>query len=171
MAIKRAALEPAAPNWRRALPATATPRDHPWDIAHDFASQPPTAAAPPVQFVEPDFLQEFIYEPPPEPRAMFPFGEARSCEVGIPNANWPTRPEFAWHLRDEFSQLASARVLVGQPAGNRVRVGILDTGFDPNHSTLPLRLLTELPDATLGACGQLCIRGGCGDLRSGGEQY
>jgi len=74
---------------------------------------------------------------------MFRFG-GRACELGTPNPNWPSRTEFAWHLSDEFSQLASARALVGAPAGNRIRVGILDTGFDPTHSTLPLQLLLKL---------------------------
>jgi hypothetical protein len=135
---------PAAPAWLVARPVTTTPRVHPWDLAHDFASQPPTRATPPVQFVEPDLLQGYVYEPLPSPRAMFEFGVARACEVGSPNPNWPSRPEFAWHLSDEFSQLASARTHIGTPAGNRVRVGILDTGFDPAHSTLPLQLLLEL---------------------------
>jgi hypothetical protein len=37
------------------------PRAHPWDLAHDFASQPSTLATPPVQFVEPDLLQRFVW--------------------------------------------------------------------------------------------------------------
>jgi hypothetical protein len=126
-----------------ATPATTTPRAHPWDLAHDFASQPSTLATPPVQFVEPDLLQGFVYETPPESREMFRFG-GRVCEPGAPSSDWPSREEFAWHLGDGFSQLASARALVGAPSGNRVRVGILDTGFDPAHSTLPLQLLLEL---------------------------
>lgn len=133
----------AASAWLKATPVTTTPRAHPWDLAHDFASRPPTPATPPVQFVEPDLLQRFVYEPPPEPRAMFRDG-GRVCEPGGPDSGWPSSAKFAWHLGDEFSQLASARSFVGAPAGNRVRVGILDTGFDPAHSTLPLQLLTEL---------------------------
>src|ERR687890_2490258 len=140
----RAAQGPAAPAWLTATPTTTTPRVHPWDLAHDFASQPPTPEMPPVQFVEPDLLQEFVYEPPPEARALFRFGAARACEPGEPDSTWPSPTEFAWHLGDEFSQLASARTLVGTPDGNRIRVGILDTGFDPEHSTLPLQLLLEL---------------------------
>ena len=139
----RAARGPTAPAWLTATPSTTTPRVHPWDVAHQFTSQPPTPEMPPVQFVEPDLLQAFVYEPPPEPRAMFRFG-ARVCEPGESDSIWPSRAEFAWHLRDEFSQLASARTHVGAPAGNRIRVGILDTGFDPDHSTLPLQLLLEL---------------------------
>lgn len=135
---------PSAPTWLTATPMTTTPRAHPWDLAHDFVSQPPTAATPPVQFVEPDLLQEFVYEPPLEPRPMFRFGGGRACELGTPDPRWPSHDEFAWHLGDEFSQLRSARTVVGPPTGNRVRVGILDTGFDPTHSTLPLQLLLEL---------------------------
>ena len=123
----RAARGPTAPAWLTATPSTTTPRVHPWDVAHQFTSQPPTPEMPPVQFVEPDLLQAFVYEPPPEPRAMFRFG-ARVCEPGESDSIWPSRAEFAWHLRDEFSQLASARTHVGAPAGNRIRVGILDTG-------------------------------------------
>jgi subtilase family protein len=126
-----------------ATPATTTPRAHPWDLAHDFASQLSTLGTPPVQFVEPDLLQRFVYETPPESREMFRFG-GRVCEPGAPRPDWPSREEFAWHLGDGFSHLAAARTLVGAPSGNRVRVGILDTGFDPAHSTLPLQLLLEL---------------------------
>lgn len=151
----RAAQGPAAPRWLTATPVTRTPRVNPWDLAHDLASQPPTRAAPPLQFVEPDYLQKFVYEPP-EPAEMFRFGGGRACALGEPDPAWPSREEFAWHLGDEFSGLKLARELAGAPAGNRVRVGILDTGYDPAHSTLPLGLLDELgrdffdddPDAT-----------------------
>lgn len=140
----RAAQGPAAPRWLTATPVTTAPRANPWDLAHDLASQPPTRAAPPVQFVEPDYLQRFVFEPPPEPTEIFRFGGGRACVLGRPDPAWPSREEFAWHLSEEFSQLDAARDHVGLPAGNRVRVGILDTGYDPAHSTLPLRLLGEL---------------------------
>ena len=90
----RAALGPAAPVWLTATPATTTPRLNPWDLAHDFASQPSTLAVPPVQFVEPDLLQSFVYEPPPESREMFRFG-GRICELGAPSPDWPSREQFA----------------------------------------------------------------------------
>src|SRR5918994_7011050 len=66
----RAVQGPTAPAWLTATPTTTTPRVHPWNLAHDFASQPPTPEMPPVQFVEPDLLQEFVYEPPPEARTF-----------------------------------------------------------------------------------------------------
>ncbi len=140
----RAAQGPVASRWLTATPITTAPRANPWDLAHDLASQPATRSSPPVQFVEPDYLQRFVYEPPPEPAAMFRFGGGRACELGEPDPAWPFREEFAWHLGDEFSQLKSARELAGAPDGNRVRVGILDTGYDRAHSTLPVGLLPEL---------------------------
>jgi hypothetical protein len=106
----RAAQGPATPVWLMATPAMTTPHVHPWDLAHDFASQPSTRATPPVQFVEPDLLQSFVYERPPESPEMFRFG-GRVCEQSAPSPDWPSREEFAWHLGDDFSQLASARAL------------------------------------------------------------
>ena len=84
----RAAQGPAAPVWLMATPAATTSHVHPWDLAHDFASQPSTRATPPVQFVEPDLLQSFVYETPPESPEMFRFG-GRICEPSAPSPNWP----------------------------------------------------------------------------------
>ncbi len=87
-----------------------------------------------MQFAEPDFLQGFVT---PVEEALF----AREHPPDQPLAGWPPGPEFGWHLRDAFSQLAAARTLVGAPAGNRVRIGILDTGYDPEHKSRPARVL------------------------------
>jgi hypothetical protein len=76
----RAAQGLAAPTWVTANPTTTTPRVHPWDVAHDFAAQPPTVTTVPVQFVEPDLLQEFVYQTPTEPSALFELGGSRACE-------------------------------------------------------------------------------------------
>src|SRR5688500_13428053 len=74
----------AAPTWVTANPTT-TPRVHPWDVAHDFAAHPPTVTTVPVQFVEPDLLHEFVYQPPTEPSALFELGDSRACELGTPS--------------------------------------------------------------------------------------
>src|SRR5262249_40170403 len=39
-------------------------------------------------------------------------------------------PGFAWHLRDEFSQLASARAAVQFSDPGRTRIAHIDTGYD-----------------------------------------
>jgi hypothetical protein len=51
--------------------------------------------------------------------------------------------DFAWHLGAEFSRLAAARDAV-RFADPRVRIGHLDTGYDPHHETRPKHLLREL---------------------------
>ena len=48
----------------------------------------------------------------------------------------------AWATRT--SGLRAARNRVGDPGGARLRIGILDTGFDPGHSTAPLHVATRL---------------------------
>jgi 3',5'-cyclic AMP phosphodiesterase CpdA len=60
------------------------------------------------------------------------------------DGTWPpAEAPFAWHLGDEFSGLRSAREAVGEPA-SRILVGILDTGFDPNHATRPQHVRLDL---------------------------
>jgi len=60
------------------------------------------------------------------------------CAFEDQNTNMPFRTgEFAWHLKDSFSQLGSARDLASSNAGGRViRFAHLDTGYDANHKAL-----------------------------------
>jgi hypothetical protein len=85
------------------------PQRPPVDLAHNFASQPSTLATPPVQFAEPDLLQSFVYEPPPESREMFRFG-GRVCEPGAPSSDWPSREEFAWHAKPLANCAKSSKI-------------------------------------------------------------
>ena len=54
-------------------------------------------------------------------------------------------PVFAWHLRDEFSQLGSARAAV-QFAARHTRIAHIDTGYDKSHAARPedARILGDL---------------------------
>ena len=66
------------------------------------------------------------------------------CAVRSMDAHWPpAEAPFGWHLGDEFSGLRSAREAAGEH-GARILVGILDTGYDPNHATLPRNLRLDL---------------------------
>ena len=118
---------------------------HPWDAAHKVvAEQRLLESAAPVRFAEPDFLQVFRYR-----RAADVLeGATLRCATAPPNADWPSRDEFAWHLSHEFSGLKSAREAVHNHVGDspqrRIRIGILDTGYDPGHFTLPEHLNLEL---------------------------
>jgi len=50
---------------------------------------------------------------------------------------------FAWHLQSDFSQLAAARTLAGDPQ-QKVRIAHLDTGFEQAHSTFPSHVRLDL---------------------------
>jgi len=110
---------------------------HPWDEAHRAVDDRvflETAA--PVAYAEPDLLQAFPYRPDQE---LVLEARREACVVDPPVPEWPSRPAlFAWHLGDDYSQLLSARNQVDDPGdGARILIDILDTGYDPDHVTLP----------------------------------
>src|SRR6185369_9064819 len=63
------------------------------------------------------------------------------CVYNDQSSEFPKGPTFAWHL--DSSQLKSARAQVGSNP-QRVRIGILDTGFDFKHQARPQNLLLNL---------------------------
>jgi hypothetical protein len=133
--------------WRPAAPATPGRSLHPWDEAHLAVTNPAQAgleAALAPTYAEPDFVQQFPYRGPDDV-PLEALEAATPCRYNGPDTFWPPADwHFAWHLADAFSGLASARNRVGEPTGRRVRIAILDTGYDPKHITLPQHLLTEL---------------------------
>jgi subtilisin family serine protease len=120
--------------------------EHPWDEAHRAVRDPASvgleSAAPPA-YAEPDFVQSWPF-PRPDSGGLESFtgspGEDRS-----PDGFWPIGdPAFGWHLDEDHSRLKAARERLGDPGdGRRVRVAILDTGYDPAHATLPQYLRTD----------------------------
>jgi len=131
------------PGWATAPLSSVA--EHPWDQAHRAVAAPAALgleAATPV-YAEPDFVQRWPYR---DHEGGLESGSASGpCEYVGPDDFWPW-PDlgFAWHLGDDFSGLKAARERVGEPAGRRVRVVILDTGYDPEHVTRPLHLNTAL---------------------------
>ncbi|MGH9666278.1 MAG: hypothetical protein ACRD9L_17765, partial [Bryobacteraceae bacterium] len=146
--------------WRTAPPALAAPQDgdwfvapakepgaHPWDAAHrHFTDAAFAATISEAVYVEPDFEQEWFYTRghPAEGAAALAAGSP--CQFHAQDEDGvPAGPSFAWHLGDDFSQLQRARDAAGDPgAGRRVRIGILDTGYDPAHRTRPENLRSDL---------------------------
>ena len=122
---------------------------HPWDQTHRALARPEDVgleSAP--EYAEPNFVQAFPYQGPDDV-GLESFGTAGPCLLSGPDAFWPPAiPQasfpFAWHLGDDYSGLKAARDQVGAPSGRRIRIAHLDTGYDPEHVTLPLHLLTEL---------------------------
>jgi len=121
------------------------PGEHPWDEAHRLIRDPVAFefdTDTPV-YAEPDLMQEFPHE-----RAIDSAPESFSappCAERAPDSFWPVgTPDIGWHLNADHSGLKAAREKVGDAAGRRIRIGLLDTGYDPNHETLPLHLRIDL---------------------------
>jgi subtilisin family serine protease len=129
-----------------AVPAAAGRTEHPWDLAHRLIRSPASAgleSMAQVAYAEPDLVQSFPYERLPE-SALESFARA-PCAEEPPDGFWPVgAPELGWHLDDAHSQLRSARNRVGDPGGRRVRIAILDTGYDPAHASIPVHLRLDL---------------------------
>jgi hypothetical protein len=120
---------------------------HPWDEAHRAVAAPAAAgleAVPAPAYAEPDFVQRFPYRGPDDITAAA-LESASPCQMTGPDDFWPPASwKFGWHLGDDFSGLRAARNRVGESTSARVRIAHLDTGYDPEHVTLPLHLLTHL---------------------------
>jgi hypothetical protein len=104
-----------------------------WDIAYEVASQRKL-------FAEPNFDQPYRWDRGKSPSAL----AARPGEAGRYEdqaAGFPKGNGFAWHLGDDFTQLAKARdeieKLTGQGKLCPIRIGIIDVGFDFKHRALP----------------------------------
>jgi hypothetical protein len=116
---------------------------HPWDAAHralDDASFLESPVRP--SYAEPDLVQAFPFRRGRDPELE---DRADVCRVDAMNPEWPPQQsQFGWHLADTHSQLKSARDHVGDPGADRIRIAILDTGYDPGHGTRPLHLARAL---------------------------
>ena len=107
---------------------------NPWDIAHTASR---TTG---FNFVEPDVLQEFVVDSNID--AAYKRKNAKgkgilkkSSDEGY-DPDWQPHRNLIWHLGDAFSQLKSAREAVAD-IDYTVRIGHIDTGYNPTHSALP----------------------------------
>ena len=122
------------------------PALHPWDEAHCPLDAPGLAgmdSAP--RYVEPDVVQRVPYSGPDD-ISLESFAGSGVCQYIGPDSFWPAATlQFGRHLDDDHSQLSAPHLRAGDPGeGRRVRIAILDTGYDPEHATLPAHLRTDL---------------------------
>ena len=103
-----------------------------WDLAYETSRKEGV-------YVEPDVGRKWEYEN----RVSGGLGAAPGelCAYDPESSDFPQGNGFAWHL--DLSQLRQARTMV-QDSKSRVRIGILDTGFDPTHQARPEHLLLNL---------------------------
>ena len=113
-----------------------------WDLCHGMGSREKSlSAAAGVTYAEPDWPQVWI--PVDQPELVSPFGIVGSCEeeqgwmdhVEVPHGDAPD-----WHLDDAYTGLRSARKAAATHNGRQIRIGHLDTGYDPTHQVRPPNL-------------------------------
>jgi len=137
------ALFGTAPAWHIAdVPDLAA---NAWDSAHAQVAGALGIDSSGVLLAEPDLPQSYPDQneqnPGGNPMALAPLDctfEDQKDDERKPG------PGFAWHLRDEFSQLAAARAAVRFSDPVRTRIAHIDTGYDPLHSARPARILHDL---------------------------
>lgn len=147
----------AATGWEWHLAQTAGRPDvaSAWQLAHQLTGAT-GAAAGGATLVEPDLIQPWPYVNPLSRDSGHDRGASADAPLAADagavcafNDQQPQLPgvehTFAWHLGDDFSQLRQARTAAGAQAGpHRVRIGHLDTGFDPTHTSRPAHLRADL---------------------------
>ena len=118
-----------------------------WDVAHAILDNPKGTgldSAEGVNYVEPDFDQSFIYKSREPENALESLRSAETCSPRLGDSDWPN-DAFGWHLGNNYSQLRQAREFAGIPeSGQRIRVAIIDTGYDPGHASLPSHVSLDL---------------------------
>ena len=118
------------------------PDVHPWDLAHALrdsslaaafeAGEVRTAEAPGTPNPD-DFPVQLSSSP----------GGGSTCTPAGPDTFWPDGGSLGWHLQDAWTQLKRARESVDF-SGRRVRIGHIDTGYDPGHVAVPRHLRADL---------------------------
>ena len=114
---------------------------NPWDACHALVRDGLGVAGGAVAMAEPDLEQKWVWASPNRQA----FGLTGNCDAAPSNSDvYAIGNTEYWFADEDHSQLDMARDGVGAPAGSRVRIAHLDTGYDPNHATKPKFLRTDL---------------------------
>jgi hypothetical protein len=114
-----------------------------WDACHRLLNAGFGAdGGPAVEHAEPDLRQQWTHGDPGG-RALSLVGEAGLAEPQDPR--FPMGSEPLWFRGHAYSQFEEALAQVPAPAApDRVRVAHLDTGYDPEHKSVPVGLKRAL---------------------------
>lgn len=106
---------------------------NPWDVAHEALK-----ALPEKSYVEPDINQEFVVAGKQniKYKQFQKSGNTTASDVDF-DPDYMPHSDLIWHLADDFSQLENARSVVAG-LDFTVRIGHLDTGYNPTHKIVPL---------------------------------
>ncbi len=109
-----------------------------WDACHRLIRSGIGIDGATVQFAEPDFEQQWL---PDSADDALGFGGVRSGPPKQQDWRYNTHPDNNWFRDAQHSQLNAARDAVSALGiGDQVRIAHLDTGFDPDHRTVPVNL-------------------------------
>ncbi|HTM47732.1 MAG TPA: S8 family serine peptidase, partial [Bryobacteraceae bacterium] len=131
----------AAPEWHIVGVDQAAQEINAWDLCHSLVrSGFGIAGMPAAQFAEPDFEQQWVTGA----SADLAFDAVQATRTAdAPDSRLPAGSGLFWFRDDDHSQLEAARDAIGRPP-DRVRIAHLDTGYDPDHQTLPQFLRRDL---------------------------
>jgi subtilisin family serine protease len=114
-----------------------------WDAAHRFVERVLADRRADVLSFEPDIVQEWLPGGQLDAVPGQPLAAADRCaNPEGADRRFTAGKDPAWHLGPDFTGLKEARELVGEN-GKLVTIAHLDTGFDPDHITLPKNLDRE----------------------------
>jgi hypothetical protein len=116
-----------------------------WEHAHETLRAHGAGYAPESLYIEPDFEQSWLYDSPIQENSRLDgTGSAPGCSYHKQKDDLPMGPGFAWHLQSKYSALADARKEAYSGAYEKVRIGIMDVGFDFGHKIMPENLQLSL---------------------------
>jgi subtilisin family serine protease len=113
----------------------------PWDSAHQLYDDLAEKGQAP-DFIEPAVDSEIYDKNEAEVKSF-------KAKRGKYLVNWPFpkdfEHEFAWHLGEQYSQMAKARDFVwAQKGSKKIRVAHIDTGYQLGHPSRPEKLMWKL---------------------------
>jgi hypothetical protein len=130
--------------WLRLVVATL--EGNPWNYAHALLSPErgfDLGATAEIEMVEPDIEQQWPYANPDRPPPVKDLDELCKFDGQNGDGGRATGPGVAWNLGEDYSGLSKASNEVGSKSA-AIIIAHLDTGYDPNHITLPANLLYKL---------------------------
>jgi Subtilase family len=107
-----------------------------WDLCHAAVASAPFALAPgSIEIAEPDLGQSWQYDGDAGRMLALVAG----CAQSPPKPDFPSEPDPLW-----YRDAAHANFTAAGAAGEGAVIAHLDTGFDPEHHTVPRNVQTEL---------------------------
>jgi hypothetical protein len=134
----------AANTWQILTPPPGFAEENVWDVCHSLLQQGfGVAGVPAPEFAEPDLEQQWITGSDAE----LGMAMSRSCDsVNSQREDFPRISDNPYWFRDPgHSQFDDAIAAIGGPqVASKVRIAHFDTGYDPDHHTLPKRLRADI---------------------------